>query len=181
MNAFDIITAIAAVWAIISGWRKGLVAQTLLLAGLVVGVVLAVNLGARVGRMLDLGEQFSAVAGMAIVFAVVLLVMLAASFLLKRMLSLVALKWLDVAGGVTLALVKTLVILCICYSSFDFLNRKFEVVKPSTLDASLTFRPICAVGETVVPVVEWAKERIPDIKRAGEKVVEQGNKALDKL
>lgn len=57
MNFFDIITIIAFVWAVVSGWRSGLVAQLLSLAGIVAGLILAIRFGARVGTMLGIDRS----------------------------------------------------------------------------------------------------------------------------
>ncbi len=181
MNFFDIVTVIALVWAVVSGWRKGFVTQLLMLGGIVAGLVLAVRLGARVGDMLGIGEQFAAVAGMAVVFLAVLVVMFVLSFFLKRLLSLAAMRWLDVMLGISLSVIKTLLILCVCYSAFDYLNSTVGFVKKERLDKSVTYRPICGIGKKVVPVVDWAKAQIPALKEAGEKVGDLGEKALDKI
>ena len=52
MNIFDIFAAIALLWAIISGWRNGLVSQIFSIAGIIAGAFIAYYAGGRVGAML---------------------------------------------------------------------------------------------------------------------------------
>ena len=150
MNFFDIITIIAFVWAVVSGWRSGLVAQLLSLAGIVAGLILAIRFGARVGTMLGIDPQFAAV-----VIAAIL-----AKFL-RSMLSFIGLHSLDTLLGITLSLVKALLILSVAYAAFDSLNADMKLVDKKYIVSSRTFRPVKGVSECIFPYIDWLKRQIP--------------------
>ena len=57
MNFFDILTLVALVWAVISGWRSGFVSQLLGLLGIILGIVLSLRYGASVGEMLGIDAR----------------------------------------------------------------------------------------------------------------------------
>ena len=150
MNFFDIITIIAFVWAVVSGWRSGLVAQLLSLAGIVAGLILAIRFGARVGTMLGIDPQFAAV-----VIAAIL-----AKFL-RSMLSFIGLHSLDTLLGITLSLVKALLILSVAYAAFDSLNADMKLMDKKYIASSRTFRPVKGVSECIFPYIDWLKRQIP--------------------
>ena len=71
MNIFDILAAIALVWAVVNGWRNGLVSQLFSIAGVIAGLVLGYYFGGRVGAMLGVEEKFATIRnGKGISFAV---------------------------------------------------------------------------------------------------------------
>lgn len=171
MNFFDIITIIVLVWAVVSGWRSGLVSQLLSLAGIVAGLILAIRFGARVGRALGIDPQFAAVAGFAITFVAIVVIAAILAKLLRSMLSFVGLHSLDTLLGITLSLVKFLLILSVTYAAFDSLNTDLKLIDRKYIASSRTFRPVKGVSECIFPYIDWLKKQIPatDDKPAAKK------------
>ncbi len=179
MNVFDIVTIIALVWALISGWRSGFFSQLLSLAGIVAGLVLAVKYGAAVGTTLGIDPQFAAVAGLAIVFVGSVIAATLVAWFLRKVLSALGLGSLDTLFGILLSELKALLVLCVCYSAFASLNSEMKLVEQRHLDASATFGPICNLTDTVMPVVDWAKRQIPAICDAGEQAIEGAAESVE--
>lgn len=161
MNFFDIITIIALVWAVVSGWRSGLVSQLLSLAGIVAGLILAIRFGARVGTMLGIDPQFAAVAGFAVTFVAAVVIAAILAKFLRSMLSFIGLHSLDTLLGITLSLVKALLILSVAYAAFDSLNTDMKLVDKKYIASSRTFRPVKSVSECIFPYIDWLKKQIP--------------------
>lgn len=161
MNFFDIITIIAFVWAVVSGWRSGLVAQLLSLAGIVAGLILAIRFGARVGTMLGIDPQFAAVTGFAVTFVAAVIIAAILAKFLRSMLSFIGLHSLDTLLGITLSLVKALLILSVAYAAFDSLNADMKLVDKKYIASSRTFHPVKGVSECIFPYIDWLKRQIP--------------------
>lgn len=169
MNIFDIITAIVLVWAIVSGWRSGFVAQLLSLAGIVVGLILAVRVGAQIGLWLGIDPKYAAVAGFAITFVATIIIALVLTKFLKAMLSFIGLHALDTLLGIVLSILKFALILSVAYAAFGTLNDDLRLVEKQYIDSSRTFAPVRKASESVFPYIEWLKEQIPHSKTDGDK------------
>lgn len=160
MNIFDIITLLALVWAVVSGWRSGFVSQLLSLGGIILGVILAVRLGAGVGAALGIDPQFSAVAGFIITFVVAVVAAVILAKLLRSILSFLGLGSLDTIFGIALSVLKFALVLSVAYSSFEALNNDVELVPRKYIASSRTFRPVCGVSESIFPYIKTLKGQI---------------------
>jgi membrane protein required for colicin V production len=139
MNFFDILTIVALVWAVISGWRSGFVSQLLGLIGIILGVVLSIRYGATVGAMLNIDERFSVVAGFLITLVATLIVATILAKLLARVLSFIGLGWVNTLLGIVLSVVKGLLVLSLLYASIYALNINLQFVEPEYFNNSVSF------------------------------------------
>ncbi len=147
MNIFDIFVCIIAVIAVINGWRRGFAVQACGLAALIVGIFVAAKTGARVGAAMGVDERFAAAAGFLVVFACILVLMLIAGRIIRKMFDFVGLGILDTVFGVIFSLLKSALILGILCSAFDRLNGDGRFVSKRKLDSSIAYRPLCDAVE----------------------------------
>lgn len=161
MNFFDIITLIALVWAVVSGWRSGLVSQLLSLAGIIAGLILAIRFGAQVGTMLGIDPQFAAVAGFAVTFVASVIIAAILAKFMRTMLSFIGLHSLDTLLGILLSVVKALLILSVSYAAFDSLNADMKLVDKKYIESSRSFNSVKGVSECIFPYIDWLKKQIP--------------------
>lgn len=162
MNFFDIITCIAAVWAIVSGWRSGFTAQLFSLAGIVAGLLLAMRFGPDAGAWTGIDPRFAGIAGFAIVFLAIAVAAAIAARLIRGLASLIGLKWLDVLLGIALSTAKALLILCIAYSAYGALNDELKFADRRYENSSLTFRPIRDLSGRIYPYFQELKKMVAD-------------------
>ena len=160
MNFFDILTLVALVWAIISGWRSGFVSQLLGLLGIIFGVVLSIRYGAAVGEMLHIDNRFMVVAGFLITFVATLIVATILSKLLARVLSFVGLGWVNTLLGIILSVVKGLLVLSLLYASIYALNANLQLVEKDYFDNSISFDVVRKCAEPLLNYWETAKEAV---------------------
>lgn len=149
MNIFDILAAIALVWAVVNGWRNGLVSQLFSIAGVIAGLVLGYYFGGRVGAMLGVEEKFAAIVGFIATFIGVLIVAAIASKLLRALFSLVGIGQMDTILGIALSVAKFALVLSVLFTTIESLNRKVEIVERRHFDSSKTFRPISGIARSV--------------------------------
>lgn len=102
MNWLDIVIIVLAAIATFSGWRVGIIKAVATLVGMVAGVYLASVYHSQaadaVGTVVE-NETLAAVLGYAIIFVVVMIAAFAAGTVIRKMLSLVLLGWVDTLAG----------------------------------------------------------------------------------
>ena len=160
MNFFDILTLVALVWAIISGWRSGFVSQLLGLVGIILGIVLSLRYGAAVGGMFGIDARFSVVAGFLITFVAVLVVATILSRLLAKVLSFIGLGWVNTLLGIVLSIVKGLVVLSMLYAAIYSLNLNSQLIEPDYFDSSVSFDIIRKCAEPLFDFWNDAKQTL---------------------
>ena len=160
MNFFDILTLVALVWAIISGWRSGLISQLLSLVGIVFGVVLSIRYGAAVGQMFHIDDRFSVVAGFLITLVATLIVTTILAKLIARVLSFIGLNWANTLLGIAFSIVKGLLVLSLLYASIFALNTNLQLVEPTYFESSISFDVVRKCAEPLFKFWNEAKQAV---------------------
>jgi len=160
MNFFDILTLVALVWAVVSGWRSGFVSQLLGLLGIILGIVLSLRYGTAVGEMFNIDARFSVVAGFLITFVATLIVATLIARLIAKVLSFVGLGWVNTLLGIVLSIVKGLIVLSMLYAAIFALNANLQFVEPQYLDNSISFDLVRKCAEPLFNYWNEAKQAI---------------------
>lgn len=147
MNFFDILTIVALVWAVVSGWRSGFISQLFGLLGIIAGVVLAVRLGPAVGEMFKIDQSFAAVAGFIIIFVATIIVAAILSKLLSSLISFIGLHWVNTLLGILFSIVKGVVVLSLLYAAILELNAHLGFIQPAYFDSSISFDIVRQMAE----------------------------------
>lgn len=123
MNYFDITILTIILIFIIVGLRKGLLAEVVGLVGIAAALVLAVRFGPEFGRLFakrfHLPELLALFGGFAIVFGGVWMFFHFLKGTLEKVLSPVAIKWLDKIGGLLLGAVEGVIVASILIFLFS--------------------------------------------------------------
>ena len=160
MNFFDILTLVALVWAVVSGWRSGFVSQLLGLLGIILGIVLSLRYGTAVGEMFNIDARFSVVAGFLITFVATLIIATLIARLIARVLSFVGLGWVNTLLGIVLSIVKGLIVLSMLYAAIFALNANLQFVEPQYFDNSISFDLVRKCAEPLFNYWNEAKQAI---------------------
>lgn len=147
MGIFDIAVSVLALIALVSGWRKGFIAQICGIVAIVGGIWLAASLGSEVGAIFNLEPQYTKPAGFLVIFLAVLIALAIVSRVIKSLFSFVGLGFVDSIFGGLLSIAKTALILGVLCSAFDSLNAGVGLVEKSKLDSTIFFRPLCRTTE----------------------------------
>ena len=164
LHTIDIITLLVLLWAVINGWRRGIILQLCSLTGMVVSLDLASLYGREAGTWLRLGESWAAPGGFIIVAAATLLAAALLGRLCRKIFHFAGLGTLDILLGILISLVKWLLLLSALYSAFAALNRTTNLMEEGSLERSRSFAPICRICDRVLPFVGEAIET-PDWKQ----------------
>ena len=174
VNFFDIVTLLVALWAVISGWRRGVILQLGSLAGILLSLYLAAHYGQEAGRLLHLGESWQTAGGFIVVALVTLIGVALLGRLLRKLFQFAGLGLLDILFGILISLTKWLLLLSALYTAFGALNRTLNLVEKEAFARSRTYYPVCRVAEVVMPhlekVLEGAdlEEWIPEVEAKSE-------------
>lgn len=147
MTIFDIAVLVIAAIAVINGWRRGFIVQAIGLAAILLGLFAAVGTGAEAGAKLGIDPRYATPAGFLIVFIGVTAVLLLLARLLRKLFRVAGLGILDVLLGILLSLLKVGLVLGILCTIFDRLNDGAHFIPQSSLDKSVTYRPLCNIVE----------------------------------
>ena len=149
MTIFDIVVCVIAAVAVFNGWRRGFAVQAFGLFAIIVGLFVASRTGAEAGAKLGIESDYATAAGFLIVFLCVAGVLMLIGRLIRGVFRFAGLGMFDVLLGILLSLLKVALVLGILCTIFDKLNDGAHFVSRSTLDRSLTYRPLCRVVETL--------------------------------
>lgn len=164
LHAIDILTLLVLLWAVINGWRRGIILQLCSLAGIVASIYLASVYGRGAGAFLHFGETWAAPGGFLVVAVATLLAVTLIGRLCRKVFHFAGLGVPDILLGILISLVKWLLLLSAIYSAFGALNRTARIVDDDSLEHSRTFAPICRITDAVLPFVREAVET-PDWKQ----------------
>ena len=107
MNWLDLVLIVFVAVVAVIGYRTGLVQAGATLVGILVGIALASRLHGKVDSLFSFtgNENAQEIGGFILIFALVLLASIVASYLLRSMLRAAMLSWVDSLGGVALGVV----------------------------------------------------------------------------
>lgn len=160
MNALDIILLVILTLAAVDGWRRGVIVQVCGIAGLVLGIWLAMRFSHTMGIWLHLGETFSTILGFVVILVLSVLALGFVGFLFKRIFKLTGFGLLDNICGVILSVMKISLLFYFVTSSFARMNDSIHMIKPQIIDESKVFLTLEKATDVVFPFLIKAKDKL---------------------
>lgn len=119
MYWIDIVTILVAVILIYKSYQQGLLNSAFRLAGLVIGIIVAANLGAWASDILIMQfawtQQVADIVGYIAIFIIVIIVAQIIGYFLKTIIHAIKLGWLDRLGGLFLGALKAAIIMSLIF------------------------------------------------------------------
>jgi len=119
MYWIDIVTIVVALVLIYKSYHHGLLSSAFRIIGLILGIIIAANLGAWASDMLsltlNLSRQISDIVGYILIFLIVILLAQVAGHFLKTIIHTIKLGWLDRAGGILFGALKAAIIMSLIF------------------------------------------------------------------
>ncbi len=146
MNYLDIGISIILVWAFYSGFKKGLIYMLFSFISIIIGLYAAIHFSYltidKLGNYIDKDPAQLKIIGYILTFIIVFGLMYLVGKILDKLLSAVALGFVNKLGGGALSVAIKVVILSLFFWLFDQANQTYPIVKQETLDESTLYRPI---------------------------------------
>ena len=170
MNPFDIVTIIILGYSLIRGLFRGLVKEMASIVGVLGGFYAAYTyymvLGQLLGRFIK-NTAYLNILSFLIIFCAVLIAVSVMGVIIKYLLNIAFLGWVDRIGGVVFGAVKAILIVCILFITLTaFLPRGTPLIKNSVLAPHVSW-----VSENMAKVVSKEMKRdfmrkLWDLKKA---------------
>ena len=151
MNVFDIIVYVALAWAVFNGWRRGFLLQMMSLVAVVAALYLSVKYCSEVGAMLGLDGTTQPIVGFIVIFAVTLILLTIAGYLMRKVFRFAGLGMVDILFGILFSVLKVGLVVSFLFSWFAAVNARYELVDKSTIEQSRWFEPTVGVVDRVTP------------------------------
>lgn len=158
MNVLDIILLICFVPAIITGIRKGFIAQVFSIISMVAGIWLSFQfselLSDWIGKWIPASHSLLQIIAFIIILVLVIIAFTALSKLLEATIKIILLGWLNRLLGVVFAILKYVLIIGLVLVAFDWINSELGLVRKSVLDSSVLYRPLLDAADTIFPYLK---------------------------
>lgn len=156
MNILDIILLVCFIPAIISGLRKGFIAQVVAIISIVLGVWLSVKsatlIGSWISQWIEASPQLINIISFAIIFIAVAVLLFTIGKLIEATIKIIMLGWLNKLLGVLFSMLKCILIIGFLIIVFEAINDTFGLVPESYLSDSLLYAPFRDIADSVFPL-----------------------------
>lgn len=155
MNILDIILLLCFIPAVISGLRKGFIAQVIAIISLVLGVWLSVKFAVLAGRWLgqwiETSPQLLNGIAFALIFIIVVFALFALGKILEKTIKIIMLGWLNRLLGVLFSVLKCILIVGFLIIVFGAVNGQFHIVSEKYLAESVMYTAFRDIAYSVFP------------------------------
>ncbi len=157
----DIIFIVVVIWAIINGFKKGLIIGVFsviaFIAGLAAAIKLSTVVAGYIGKAVRISDQWLPIISFAVIFLVVVLLVRLGAKLIQKSVELAMLGWINRLAGILLFVALYIVILSVILFYAD----QIDLIKPETKNTSVFYQYIEPFGPKVI---DWVGKIIPLFK-----------------
>lgn len=158
MSIIDIILLICFIPALISGLKKGFIAQLIAIISIFAGIWISFEFATITSQWLsqyiEAPENVLRIAAFALIMVGVFITLGLLGKLLEGILNLVMLGWVNKLFGVIFAFLKTALITGLIIMVFNSINASIELVSAETLSESVLYTPLKNFADSVFPYLK---------------------------
>ena len=164
----DIILIVVVIWAIIVGFRRGLIVGVFsviaFIAGLAAAIKLSTMVAGYIGKAVKISDQWLPVISFAVVFIIVVLLVRLGAKMIQKSVEMAMLGWINRLAGIILYVAVYILI----FSVFLFYIDQMDLIKPETKNASVSYKYIQPLGPKVIDglgkIIPFFKGMFNDLK-----------------
>lgn len=158
MNILDFIILLCFIPAVISGLKKGFIAQVVAIIALILGAWLSYRFSSAVstwiGQWIEGSQQLLQIISFIIIFIVVVFALHLLGKAIEASIKIIMLGWLNKLLGVAFSMLKCMLIIGLLIMAFNAINETFGLVQESKLAESLLYTPIKNMTYSVFPYIK---------------------------
>lgn len=158
MNILDFIILLCFIPAVISGLKKGFIAQVVAIIALILGAWLSYRFSSAVstwiGQWIEGSQQLLQIIAFIIIFIVVVFALHLLGKAIEASIKIIMLGWLNKLLGVAFSMLKCMLIIGLLIIAFNAINETFSLVQESKLAESLLYTPIKNMTYSVFPYIK---------------------------
>lgn len=158
MNILDFIILLCFIPAVISGLKKGFIAQVVAIIALILGAWLSYRFSSAVstwiGQWIEGSQRLLQIIAFIIIFIVVVFALHLLGKAIEASIKIIMLGWLNKLLGVAFSMLKCMLIIGLLIMAFNAINETFSLVQESKLAESLLYTPIKNMTYSVFPYIK---------------------------
>lgn len=158
MNTLDIVLLIPLIIAAFSGWRNGFIVQACGIAGIVLGIILALRMCHSLAQKLNLPTDIPPVLAFVMILVLCVVVLWGFGYLFRNVVRISGFGLFDRIGGLILGTVKIGLLLSVLMGIAVRMNSHSKLLSPSEINSSKVCKQLHSMTETVFPYIVKAKD-----------------------
>lgn len=166
MNWLDIALGIPLLWFTFKGFRNGFVIELASLAALVLGIFVALHFSFYAEDYLrenfEIADRYLHIISFALTFLIVALVVFLAGKIIHKLISIIALGFLNRLAGGIFGLLKAALVLSVILYFINGFNLSSSIIKPEVKENSYLYGPVESVVPMIIPWIDLDRLGIPE-------------------
>ncbi|NCE72552.1 CvpA family protein [Odoribacter sp. Z80] len=159
MSYIDIIILLFLLYGAYRGFSRGLIVEVATLAGLVLGVYMAVRYSSYTENFLrdflNFSSRYISYVALAVTFILVVILVYIVGKLLTKLVDIISLGLVNKLLGTALGVAKYFLIVCVLLLVTDALNEKFQFISEETRQKSLLFYPFLNFAQEMYNAIRF--------------------------
>ncbi len=159
MNYIDIIILLFLLYGAFRGFSKGLIIEVATLAGLILGVFIAIRYSpfteGILKDFLNITSRYLSYIALAVTFLLVVIVVYLLGKMLTRLVDIISLGLVNKLLGTLLGIAKYFIMVCVLLMIVDALNDKFYFISEETRENSLLFDPFLNFAQQMYNMIRF--------------------------
>ena len=166
MNWLDIVLAIPLLWFLIRGFRNGLIIELASLAALVLGIYVALHFSFYARDFLlenfDISNNYLNIISFALTFLIVALLVYLVGKLIHKLVSIVALGFLNRLAGGIFGLLKAALVLSVILYFLNAFDSGSGILKNDVKEGSVLYEPVRSIVPILIPRLNLDELGLPE-------------------
>ena len=159
MNYIDIVILLFLLYGAFRGFSKGLIIEVATLAGLILGVFIAIRYSpfteGILKDFLNITSRYLSYIALAVTFLLVVIVVYLLGKMLTRLVDIISLGLVNKLLGTLLGIAKYFIMVCVLLMIVDALNDKFHFISEETRENSLLFAPFLNFAQQMYNTIRF--------------------------
>ena len=155
MNYFDIIIIIPLIWGAYKGFKKGIIIEVASFIALGLGVWGGMKFSSISAKYLsnafDIAENIMPLISFAVTFILIVIAVFTLAKMLQKVVSMVALGFLNKAAGALFGMLKFGLIMSVIINFTNILDDQVNFVEPEMKNKSILYKPVGKVAQIIIP------------------------------
>ena len=159
MNYIDIVILLFLLYGAFRGFSKGLIIEVATLAGLILGVFIAIRYSpfteGILKDFLNITSRYLSYIALAVTFLLVVIAVYLLGKMLTRLVDIISLGLVNKLLGTLLGIAKYFIMVCVLLMIVDALNDKFHFISEETRENSLLFGPFLNFAQQMYNTIRF--------------------------
>ena len=155
MNYFDIIIIIPLIWGAYKGFKKGIIIEIASFIALGLGIWGGMKFSSISAKYLsdafDIAENVMPLISFAVTFIAIVIVVFTLAKMLQKVVSMVALGFVNKAAGALFGMLKFGLIMSVIINFSNILNEQVQFIEPEMKNKSILYQPVSKIAQIIIP------------------------------